>query len=33
MLDIAKTGDVAVEFKVEPANKGDDGHDMKNMKM
>jgi periplasmic copper chaperone A len=33
VLSFEKAGDVAVEFKVEPANKGDDGHDMKNMKM
>ena len=33
VLTFEKAGDVAVEFKVEPANKGDDGHDMKNMKM
>ena len=32
VLTFEKAGDVAVEFKVEPANKGD-GHDMKNMKM
>ncbi|UVC10106.1 copper chaperone PCu(A)C [Rhizobium sp. TH2] len=33
VLTFEKAGDVEVEFKVEPANKGDDGHDMKNMKM
>jgi len=33
VLTFEKAGDVAVEFTVEPANKGDGGHDMKNMKM
>jgi copper(I)-binding protein len=33
VLTFEKAGDVAVEFKVEPANKAADGHDMKNMKM
>lgn len=31
VLTFEKAGDVAVEFKVEPANKSNDGHDMKKM--